>query len=268
MRFTNQQLDNVSVPFGGKVTVHLDTGAVLSEAVLMTNLDNDQLLQAQVKLNGDVIYDLTGEDLRMIEAYKTEVSENGIFIIPFDDISAKTEDGQNLTGLVTTAQDNLTVTLKVAAATAQQVTDGDAPEISGFIRQRARRTINAALEQRVTVPRKYVLDIDASATGLNNFSNFSRGPRIQRMHMKSANITNLIIKHNRLERWNMQTAQNDLMLSRFGRNKQAGYLHFDAVATGFNLMDSLQTAGNSFEIKPTVTAAGNIPVLFEVLEVA
>jgi len=268
MRHTNQQLDNVSVPWGGKTTVHLDTGAVLSEIALMTNLNNDQLLQVQVKLGGDVIYDLSGEDLRMLEAYKKAALATGVFIIPFDDLTGKTEDGQNLTGLVTTAQDNLTVTLKIAAATAAQVTAGDVPEIAGFIRQRARKTLDGQLEPRITVPRKYVLDIDASATGLNNYSTFARGPRIQRMHMKSANISNLIIKHNRLERWNMQTVQSDLMLARFGRTKQTGYLHFDAIASGFNLMDSLQTAGNSFEIKPTVTAAGNIPVLFEVLEAA
>jgi len=268
MRITTQQLDNVSVPFGGKTTFHLDTGAVLSEIALMTNLNNDQLLQVQAKLGGDVIYDLTGEDLRMLEAYKGNTNATGVFIIPFDDLTGRTEDGQNLTGLVTTAQDNLTITLKVAAATSAQVTAGDAPEIAGFIRQRARKTINGQLEQRVTVPRKYVLDIDASAAGLNNFSTFSRGPRIQRMHMKSVNISGLIIKHNRLERHNMSSTQSNLMLDRFGRKKQVGYLHFDAIASGFNLMDSLQTAGNSFEIKPTVTAAGNIPVLFEVLEAA
>ncbi len=269
MRHTNQQLDNVSIVWAGKTTMHIETGAVLSDIVLMTNMDNDQLLQAQLKLNGDVIYDLTGEDLRMIEAYKNpDAIAAGIFIVPFDDLTGRTEDGQNLTGLVTTAQDKLTLTLKIAAATAQQTNDGDSPEIAGFIRQRGRLEIGGALEQRVYVPRKYVLDIDASATGLNNFSTFSRGPRIQRMHMKTANITNLTIKHNRLERWNMSTAQNDLMLSRFKRNKQAGYMHFDAIASGFNLMDSLQTAGKSFEIKPTVSAAGNIPVLFEVLEAA
>jgi hypothetical protein len=271
MRHTNQQLDNVSIVWGGKTTIHLETGAVLSDIVLMTNLDNNQLLQGQLKLEGDVIYDLTGEDLRMIEGYKNpDAIADGVFIVPFDDLTGRTEDGQNLTGLVTTAQDKLTLTLKIAAATAQQITDGDSPEISGFIRQRGRAEINTKgdLEERIYVPRKYVLDIDASATGLNNFSTFSRGPRIQRMHMKTANITNLTIKHNRIERWNMSTAQNDLMLSRFKRNKQTGYMHFDAIASGFNLMDSLQTAGKSFEIKPTVSVAGNIPVLFETLEAA
>lgn len=273
MRHTNQQLDNVSIVWGGKTTVPLDTGAVLSDIILMTNLNNDQLLQVQIKLGGDVIYDLTGEDLRMLEEYKDkdyalEPLLDGVFVIPFDDISGRTEDGQNLSGLVTTAQDNLVLILKVAAKTAQQNTDGDVPEISGFIRQRARKTIGGELERRTLLPRKYVLDIDASAAGLNNYTTFSRGPRIQRMHMKSANITNLTLKHNRLERYNMKTTQNDFMLNRFGRNKQAGYVHFDAIATGFNFMDSLQTAGNSFEIKPTVSAAGNIPVLFEVLEAA
>lgn len=268
MRHTIQQLDNVSIGWANKTTVHLDTGAVLSEIALLTNLNNNQLLQVQVKLGGDVIYDLSGEDLRMIEAYKNEALPDGVFIIPFDDISGKTDDGQNLTGLVTTSQDNLTLILKTGAATAQQNTDGAKPEIGGFIRQRARMTVGDGLEPRKLVPRKYVLDIDASATGLNNFSTFSRGPRIQRLHMKSANVTNLIIKHNRLERFNMSTEQSNLMLDRFGRNKQAGYLHFDPIATGFNFMDSLQTAGSSFEIKPTVTQAGNIPVLFEVLEAA
>lgn len=268
MRHTNQQLDNVSIVWGGKTTVPLDTGAVLSEIALMTNLDNDQLLQVQIKLGGDVIYDLTGEDLRMLEAYKKKELAKGVFIIPFDDISGRTEDGQNLSGLVTNAQDNLVMILKVAAKTSAQNTAGDVPEISGFIRQRARRTIDGKLEQRTLVPRKYVLDIDASAAGLNNFTTFPRGPRIQRMHMKSSVITHLIIKHNRLERYNMKAEQNNLMLDRFNRIKQSGYLHFDAVATGFNFMDSLQTAGNSFEIKPTVSAAANIPVLFEVLESA
>ncbi len=268
MRHTTTQLDNVSIVWGGKSTIHLETGAVLSEIVLNTNLNNNQLLQVQIKLGGDVIYDLSGEHLRMLEAYKNKALPDGVFVIPFDDISGKTDDGQNLTGLITEAKDNLTAILKIGGATAQQTSDGDSPEISGFIRQRARKQMGGELEKRTLVPRKYVLDIDASATGLNNFTTFDRGPRIQRMHMKSANVTNLIIKHNKLERHNMSTVQSNLMLDRFGRNKQNGYVHFDPVATGFNFMDSLQTAGSSFEIKPTVTQAGNIPVLFEVLEAA
>ncbi len=260
MRFITEEISGFNGGgFSSQWTLNMDVGPVYKEIVLRTNLDNDQLTQILIQLNGDPIYDITGEELRMIEAYKGNYQEDGVFVIPFADLSAKTQDGQDLSELVTLAGDNLTMTVKTAAATAAQVTASLVPTL------KATAVMGEAKAVRVTIPRMYSDLVPAGKTGKNVFRNFNRGPRIRRLHINGS-VTQLEIKRNRLVRYDVDSADNDFLLKREELVPQSGWFHFDPVKYRFALSDFLQTAGDSFEINPTVSAAGDLPVIFETVE--
>lgn len=246
--------------FSSQFTLNMDVGPTYKEIALVTNLDNDQLPQIMVTLNGDTIYDVSGEELRSLEAYKARAQEDGKFIIPFTDFSVKTQDGQDLSELVTLPGDNLTLTVKTAAATAAQVTASLVPTLYAIAIMGATKTA------RITIPRMYSELVQAGATGRNIYKNFTRGPRIRRMHINSSAVTELQIKRDKIIRYHVKKADNDYLLAREDLVPQTGYFHFDPIRTKFAISDFLQTAGNSFEINPYVSSAGDLSTLFETVE--
>lgn len=247
--------------YNSKFVLNMDTGPTYKEILLVTNLDNDQLPQISLTLNGDTIVDVTGEELRTLEAYKNRnvASDDGLFIIPLADLSAKSQEGQDLTELVTLADDNLVLEIRTGAQTAQQVTDSMVPTMEAVA------TMGAAKPVRVVLPRLYSELIPAGSSGLNKYRNFTRGPRIRRMHINGP-VTELEIKRDRLTRFNLKKSHNDYLLGREKLVPQAGFYHFDPLVTRFAVSDMLQTAGESFEINPTVSSAGDLNVLFETVE--
>lgn len=246
--------------FSSQWTLSMDVGPTYKELVLFTNLNNDQIRQVLIQLNGDPIYDVTGEELRVVEAYKENHQEDGVFVVPFSDFSAKTQEGQDLSELVTLEGDSLTITVKTEAATAQQVTDSLVPTL------KAVAVMGESKPARITIPRMYSDLVQAGKAGKNYYKNFNRGPRIRRLHMGGNTVTALEIKRNKLSRFDLTKAENEFQLKRSEVVPQNGYYHFDPIATKFAKSDFLQTAGTSFEINPTVSTVGDVPVLFETVE--
>jgi len=260
MRFITDEMTGFNGGgFSSQWSLNCDVGPTYKEMILRTNLNNDQITQVLVQLNGDAIYDVSGEELRMLEAYKGRAQEDGVFVIPFSDFSCKTIEGQDLTELVTFAGDNLTLIVKTAAATAAQVTASLVPTL------KATAVMGAAKSARTVIPRMYSNLVQAGASGKNVYKNFNRGPRIRRMHMNGP-VTQLEIMRNRLTRYDVDATDNDYLLARENKVPQSGWFHFDPIKYDFAIADFLQTAGESFEINPYVSAAGDIPVLFETVE--
>lgn len=258
--------------FNSKFSYNLDVGPTYREIVLNTNLNNDQLLQVKLTLNGDPIIDVTGEQLLMLEAYKDNPPLAGRFVIPLADNSVLTPESQNLTELVTLESDNLVLEVKTGAATAAQVSAGTVPTMEAIAITTSGLNLDGSKKQRLWIPRIYSELIPAGATGKNIYKNFNRGPRIRRLHFGngvSTSVTALEIKRDRLTLVDDITkADNDFLLKREEMVPQTGYFHFDPIMSGFQLMDFLQTAGSSFEINPTVSSAGDVPILFETVEAA
>lgn len=257
--------------FSSRFTYNLDVGPTYREIVLITNLNNDQLTQVKLTLNGDTIYDVTGEQLLMLEAYKQNPALAGRFVIPFADNSVLTLESQALTELVTMEGDNLVLEIRTGAATAGQISAGTVPTMEAIATTTSGRTANGDKIQRLYIPRLYSELVPAGATGKNVYKNFNRGPRIRRLHFGngvSTAVTELEIKRDKLTLVdNIPKADNDFLLKRELLTPQTGYFHFDPMMYGYALSDFLQTVGQSFEINPTVSAAGDIPVLFETVEV-
>lgn len=261
MRYHREQLDDFSGAsgFGKTKTLHLSPGPVFHELHLFTNVNNDQIEQVEVKVNGDAIYDITGDFLRKLEAYKKRYQGAGIFVIPFSDLTGRTQDGQHLTGLVTLPGDNITVKVKFAAATQTQIDNSTVPEVTAVA------VTGNSVSVRETLPRMYRETIDCGSTGKISYKNFNRGPRIRRMHIEG-DVSHLEIKRDKKVRFGLSAVENTFSLKRDSREPQAGYFHFDPLQTGFLLADMLQTAGASFEINPTMGTAGDFEVVFETVE--
>lgn len=262
MRFHRQELGDFSgsTVFGGTKTLHLDPGPVYHELHLFTNVNNNQIEQLVVTVNGDAIYDVDGDFLRKLEAYKGNAQAAGVFVVPFSDFSNQTQDGQKLTGLVTLLGDNITVKVKFADATEAQETAGTVPEVTAI------GVLGQAVPVRQLMPRLYRETIDSGKVGKTMYKNFNRGPRIRRMHIMSGDVERLEIKHNKLVRFDLTSVENSFSLKRSERHPQAGFYHFDPLQTGFAISDMLLTEGNSFEINPTMAVAGDFDVYFETVE--
>lgn len=250
--------------FGSRFTLNMDVGPTYKEIFLRTNLDNDQLTRITLTLNGDAIVDVDGEQLRMLEAYKHAAkgytAPDGHFKIPLADFTNKSQEGQDLSGLVTLPGDNLVLEIRTAAATAQQVTDSLVPTMQ------ADAVMGISQGRRVLVPRLYAELIPVGATGKNKYRNFPRGPRIRRLHLNGP-VTQLEIVRDDLTRFDSDKELQDDLLKREGLTPQTDYFHFDPLMYHFGISDMMQTAAaKNFEINPTVSSAGDFEVLFETLE--
>ncbi|CAA0081303.1 Uncharacterised protein [Zhongshania aliphaticivorans] len=250
--------------FSSRFTLNMDVGPTYKEIHLRTNLNNDQLPRVTLTLNGDAIYDVTGEDLRMVEDYKHAAEgytqPTSFFVIPLADFTNKSQEGQDLSGLVTVAGDNLVLEVRTAAATAGQISGSLVPTMQ------ADAVMGVAQPARVLLPRMYKELIPVGATGKNKYRNFPRGPRIRRLHLNGP-VTDLEIIRDDIIRFERDKVLQDYLLARQQLSPQSGWYHFDPLMYHFAISDMLQTAaGKNFEINPTVSSAGDFDVLFETVE--
>jgi hypothetical protein len=88
---------------------------------------------------------------------------------------------------------------------------------------------------------------------------------LQRAHFATT-ATLLRILRNRVNVFELSDVDNKFTLGDWGRVPQAGFYHFDAVASGFNAADGFQTAANELDFQFTTTVAGNITALLETIE--
>lgn len=267
MKDTKLKLNGFSaVGYGNKALINLDTGAVIKYIVIEgKNITAAQMLQVQLELNGKHIVDVTGDDLRMIDKYKSKFQDATRWVIPFADLSAKTQQGLELSGLVTLANDNLVLKVKIGARE-MPAQDGLTPQLNGYIVQRGRQIINGVLEPRVNIPKIYGENIPAGASGENHFKTFPRGRFIRRIHMRDSAVDELEIVHNSLTKFELTKAENEFEIKRYGMTPQADVFHFDPIATGWAAYDIFDTSGDSLDIIMTLSEAGDVYAVFETLE--
>ncbi len=218
-------------------------------------------------MNGDSLIDVTGEVLRMIQRFKGDYIEDGKWVIPFTDFEMTTQEGQNLTSLITLPGENIILEIETDAATQAQT---DANTVASI---RAEGILGVSQTQRLTVPRIYRDVMNGSVAGENRFRNFvnqnktTNPVRIRRTHMFDASINNLEIKRNGITLFDRPVDDNNYSLRRFGKTPQDGIYHFDPVKTNFGIADALRTQASTFEMIVNKTAVGDFEAIFETLEV-
>jgi hypothetical protein len=246
--------------WGQSPSVRLTGGPTYERIVIDTNdgtnfLAAADILFARIYLNGDMIHEWTGADLVMLVDYAGLPAQNGIFVLPFEDVTAQTIAGQEQSAFVTFPTD--AVDLKITLAAAGGRAWNPTLKAVGYV--------SAAQSKRTLLKRTRTINFDASAVGLNNLTTVERGPAIMRMHFATS-ATDLSIQRDFVTVYENTAEINAYNLKQLGRVPQTGYFHFDPVATGFNQADIFRTVSNQLDFRLTTTAAGNIPVLIESLE--
>ncbi len=254
--------------YNGKFNLQLPAGITYKEVTIHgENLNNDQLRRVTLSLNGDSLIDVSGTVLRTIQKFKDEAIRDGKWVIPFADFTMTTQEGQNLTSLVTLPGENIVLEVETDAPTQNQV---DQQLVASI---RAEGILGISQTQRLTVPRIYRDVMNGGVAGENRFKNFvnqnrtTNPVRIRRAHLLDDSIMNLELKRNGITLFDKPLEDQNYSLERFGKVPQAGIYHFDAVKTDFGVADPLRTQGSTFEIIPTKTRVGDFEVIFETIEV-
>jgi len=254
--------------YNGKYNLQLPAGITYKEITIHgDNLNDSQLRRVTLSLNGDSLVDVSGEISRTIQKYKSEPIRAGKWVIPFTDFSMSTQEGQNLTSLVTLPGENVILEVETDAPTAQQTAQQKVASI------RAEGILGISQTQRLTVPRIYRDVMNGGVAGENRFKNFvnqnrtTNPVRIRRAHLLDGSIANLEIKRNGVTLFDKTLEDQNYSLERFGKKPQAGIYHFDSVKTDFGVADPLRTQGSTFELIPTKTEVGDFEVIFETIEI-
>ena len=263
IRFTRNIKSFSGMGWGQIPTVNLTGGPTIQEIQLDTNdgagnfLAPADINYVRLSLNGDVLIDVTGAQLRMLETYKGLFVEDGRFVIPLSDVSANTLRGQLVGGLVTFPSDTITLDVSLAAAGGRTWQ----PTL------KASYEVTASEQARIWLPRIRAMNFDCSDAGWNDITTLPRGPRIQRAHLLGS-VNELVVLKNRLNLFERTAPRNTYLLKRFGRVPQSGYYHFDPIASGFNQVEGFETADatESLTFRVNVTAAANIKCLLETVE--
>ena len=243
------------VGWGSKASMSLPVGPTYHEIHLVTSLTAAQIRQVSVVLNGDTIIQVSGDDLVMMERYKGNFVDAGVFIIPFTNPNAKNHNGSVFGGLVTLAGEQITLEVEIA--------DG-----SGALTLDAVSFQSPALGQRLFIPRIRTHVMQASATGWNDFTTFpaNAATSIRRAYFKGG-INRLKVERDNLILFDVKSAVQKIQQKRVGRFPQDSMFIFDPTMYGFEQADVLNTGYRSeFVFRVEVNDAAPIPILVESIQ--
>lgn len=248
--------------YGEKATLTIPIGPTYDEFFLKTNLTAAQLTRVTLILNADEIIVLDGEMIKKLEAYKGLAQTDGFFTIPMADITAKTKNGVNYTGLVTEVGDNITLEVEIAP-TAEQTPPA--------IELQAWATVSARQPARIVIPQIKKHTMQASSTE-NEFLDLTSGPLhlVRRMHFLSGEIHALQIYRDFVKVYDATKELEEMRAKRNRRFWQTDVYHFDPIMRGFYIDELFQTMKQS-ELKFTVKTnqpVGSIPIIVESVVVA
>ncbi|WP_028025583.1 major capsid protein P2 [Enterovibrio calviensis] len=251
----------VGASWGQKGTLPIPIGPTYHELILETNAAPSDITRASVNLNGEEIYVLTGEEMRMLERYKRRVHTERYFVIPFSDITARTKNGVRYTALVTEKGDNIHLDVQFISKA-----DGAEP-----LTVQVHAHVSNAQPVRLVVPMLKPQTMPANSQGVNEFTNLvsSELIAIRRMHFAHDQISNLEISRDFIKEYEASTFIAESNAMRNDRVPQDGYFHFDPIVRGFSVDELFPTYHNS-ELKFSVTTndvAGSIPILVESVKV-
>lgn len=252
---------------GEVASVQISGGPTLHEIALETNILPQHILRASLILNGDTIIEMTGEQMKMLERYKKQYEQAGMFILPIADISGRSLEGQAETALVTFPTDNITLEVAIAPEP-----DPQNPLVSPSLRADA--LVSAASDERVIIPRVRTVTFSPDSTGENIMNTLPRGPELRRMHLRNSDggspaecgIDFLRILRDRLTVYELSAHRNEFELKRRERAPQDLYFHFDPIASGFNRMDKFRTASDELEFKLDMNNTNVVQILLETVE--
>jgi Viral coat protein P2 N-terminal domain len=216
----------------------------------------------QLKANAKVIWDSNGPRRDSAMQYRGVTANAGFLTIDFSEIRSKTELGQSLGALDTTAGiASLKLEVQIAGATAPTLTgwaevsrpqiDGAQAPFRGLIARVHSSTITIGASGTFSLPVPHLSD---------------GGSMFKRILFFSANMTALVIKKNGIVIEDSIKALNDYNQVEYKKVPQASLYVFDAIVDD-NQSQTLNTRdAQTMEVLGTFSAGETITIEVEVLE--
>lgn len=229
-----------------------------------TTFTKAMLTSIQLKANGKVIFDTTGSRTDARQQYRG-ITANGSFLtLDFSEIRSKTEIGQFLGAIDTTAGiANLKLEIQVSGATA--------PTLQGWAEVNRPQMDPAQAPSRGLIAKVHNSTITIGAAGTFSLpvphSDVSAGGSIfKRIAFFSANMNALQIKKNGIVIEDSTKALNDYQATEYGRTPQASLYMYDPIVDE-NQSQMLNTRdAQTMEFLGTFSAGETITIEVEVLE--
>jgi hypothetical protein len=229
-----------------------------------TALTKAMLTGIQIKANGKIILDTTGARLDAAMQYRKITANAGFLTIDFSEIFSKTELGQSLGALDTTAGiKSLKMEVTIAGATA--------PTLQGYAEVSKPQVDKAELPTRNLIARRHSSTITIGAAGqfslpVPHIEVAAGGSLYKRWNIFSANMTGLLIKKNGIVIEESTKALNDFNQTEYGKVPQAGLYVQDFIVDN-NQSQILNTRdATTMEVLGTFSAGETITIEAEVLE--
>lgn len=215
-----------------------------------TTFDETHIANIKLRANGKAIVDVSGSELKKINAYRGIVSSTGFLTLDFTEIFGRDRLDQVIGGFDTSkgiAQ--LSLEVSIAGATA--------PTLEAYVMESDRQTggyspiIQKILRYPFQTSAAGVLPIQLPFGPVN-------GSVIKRMHLSHSvaqNITNAVVKQDSVVIWEASRALNEAIQVEHKKVPQAGFMTVDFCidnnqANGFDTRDA-----RSLELLPTFGAA-------------
>lgn len=218
----------------------------------------------QLKANGKIIWDTTGSRRDTSQQYRGITANAGFLTLDFAEIRSKTEIGQNLGCLDTTAGvGNLKLEVNIAGATA--------PTLSGFAEVNRPQVDPAQAPTRGLIARVHSSTITIGAAGtfslpVPHLSPQDGGSLFKRILFFSANMNALVIKKNGVVIEDSTKAMNDYNATEYQRVPQASLYVYDPIVDE-NQSQLLNTRdAQTMEVLGTFSGAETITMEVETLE--
>lgn len=229
-----------------------------------TTFTKSMLTSIQLKANGKVIFDTTGARVDARNQYRG-IQANGSFLtLDFAEIRSKTELGQNLGAIDTTAGiTSLKLEIQISGATA--------PTLQGWAEVNRPQIDSAQVATRNLISKIHNSTITIGAAGtfslpVPHMDTAGGGSIFKRVAFFSANMTGLLIKKNGIVIEESTKAMNDFNQAEYRKVPQAALYMFDPIVDD-NQSQVLNTRdAQTMEILGTFSAGETITIEVEVLE--
>ncbi len=229
-----------------------------------TSFTKAMITGIQLKANGKVIWDSSASRRDSAMQYRGITASATFFTIDFSEIRSKTELGQSLGALDTTAGiGNLKMEVQITGATA--------PTLQGYAEVSRPQLDGAQAPYRNLIAKVHSSAITIGAAGtfslpVPHLSPQDGGSLFKRICFFSANMTGLVIKKNGVVIEESIKALNDYNQTEYRKVPQAGLYVFDAIIDD-NQSQTLNTRdAQTMEVLGTFSAGETITIESEVLE--
>jgi hypothetical protein len=229
-----------------------------------TSFTKAMLTSIQLKANGKIIYDTSGSRRDAAMQYRGITANSGFLTLDFSEIRSKTEIGQSLGALDTTAGiTNLKLEIQITGATN--------PGMVGYAEVSRPQLDAASLPYRALIAKVHASTISIAAAGtfsipVPHISPQDGGSIFKRIAIFSANMSGIVIKKNGVVVEESIKALNDYNQAEYRKVPQVGLYMVDFIiddnqSQAFNSRDA-----QTIEVLATFSGAETITVESEVLE--